>query len=246
MIYKVGVNGVTGRMGVEVASLLGQGLQLASHYLELADAVANSDKVTSVEGVTVRTWKSPSREPVHVWVDFSRPAATMSMLESIDTPVVICTTGFSESELAKIENYSKRHAVLLAANTSPGMSVVRKFLAQALPPKEWGFSAHVEDIHHRHKKDAPSGSAKEIVRLLEKAGYEGVQVHAIRTGGVVGEHEIRLISDNEEVSIVHRAFDRRVFAKGSLLGAVKLLSVGKSGLYSWDELFSDAFEGRLE
>jgi 4-hydroxy-tetrahydrodipicolinate reductase len=73
-----------------------------------------------------------------------------------------------------------------------------------------------------------------------------VQVHAIRTGGVVGEHEIRLISDNEEVSIVHRAFDRRVFAKGSLLGAVKLLSVGKSGLYSWDELFSDAFEGRLE
>ena len=237
MIYKVGVNGVTGRMGVEVASILGQGYQQGANYLELADAVANSDKVTSIEGVTVRTWDSPAREPVHVWIDFSKPAATLRMLEAIQTPVVICTTGFSENELAAIQKFSKKHAVLLAANTSPGMSVVRKFLRQALPPTEWGFAAHLQDTHHRHKKDSPSGSAKELVRLLEQAGYSEVQVQAIRSGGVVGEHEIRLISDNEEVRIVHRAFDRRVFAKGALLGAVRLLSVDKPGLYSWDELF---------
>lgn len=225
-------------MGVEIAALLGQGFELGKDFLELSDAVAKSGKITSVEGVDVRTWSDDAREPVHAWIDFSRPEATMEMLEHIDAPVVIGTTGFSDAEKKRIAEYAKKHAVLLAANTSPGMSVVRKAIAEALPPAEWGFKAFVTEAHHTQKKDSPSGSANEILRLVEKAGYADVPVHAIRAGGIVGEHELRLVSETEEILIVHRVFDRKVFARGALLGAARLLHAErKTGVYSWDELF---------
>jgi 4-hydroxy-tetrahydrodipicolinate reductase len=236
MIYKVGINGVAGRMGTEVASLIAQGYHLGSDYLELADAVARDNQVTSIEGVNVRTWAEGLREPVHVWIDFSRPAGTMDMLASIETPVVICTTGFTDAQRQVIVDYSQTHAVLLAANTSPGMSFVRKVLGN-LPPKEWGFNAFLSESHHAEKKDAPSGSAKEMLRLMQSGGYSDVPVNVIRSGGIVGEHEVRLISETEEIQIVHRVFDRKVFARGAVLGAQRLLKTERPGLYTWDQLF---------
>src|SRR5262249_43738537 len=83
VIYKIGVSGVRGRMGLEVAALLGEGYELGADYFELSDAVAKSDKITSIEGVSIRTWDTPAREPVHAWIDFSRPEATVRMLDQI-------------------------------------------------------------------------------------------------------------------------------------------------------------------
>lgn len=237
MICKIGINGISGRMGTEIAALLGEGFQRENVYLELADGVSRRKNIVSVEGVEVRTWNEPPREPVHLWMDFSQPEATLTMLEHIDTPVLIGTTGFRPDQLEKVRGYAEKHPVLMAANTSPGMSVVRQFVREVVPPTDWGFSAFVSEAHHVAKKDSPSGSALELSALLQQRGYELSPPSAIRAGGIVGEHTLRFVSEHEEVIVQHRVFNRAVFAKGALLAAVRFTSIEKSGLYTWDQVF---------
>ena len=112
MIYKVGLLGASGKMGLEIAGLLAAGITIGGNALELSDAVSNSKKVTSIEGTPVRTLSEPEFEPVHVWIDFSNPKATLSLLEKVRTPLVIGTTGFTDAEKEKIRE------VIIATNPS--------------------------------------------------------------------------------------------------------------------------------
>ena len=235
MIYKVGLCGASGRMGIEVASLLSGGLAVGNDLFELADAVAGSRKLVSVEGIDVRTLDDPPREPVHGWIDFSRPAATVRLLETVDRPVVIATTGFNAEELAAIERASKRVPVLVAPNTSPGIRQLYRMVA-ALDGPDAGFSAAVLETHHSRKKDAPSGTAKALVERLRDRGYGDVSSAVFRAGGVPGEHEIRLVAEDELIVIAHRVWNRRVFARGAITALHWLLQQKKPRLYAVDEI----------
>lgn len=238
MIIKVGISGASGRMGTELTGLLGQGLSTPRGHLELADVVVGNSRLISIEGVDTRTLEEPPREPVHVWVDFSRPAATMRLIENLDTPIVIGTTGFSEGELARIREYAHRQPVVLASNTSPGMGLVRKMLSSLPASAAESFSAVLTEEHHRHKKDAPSGSAKTLLSVLEERGFSDVPVNVVRAGAIIGVHEVKLISDEEEIVVTHRVTNRRVFAKGALMAAAFL--VGREPrLYSMDEVLEE-------
>lgn len=235
MIYKVGLCGASGRMGIEVASLLAGGLTVGNDLFELADAVAGSRKFVSVEGVDVRTLDDPPREPVHGWIDFSRPAATVKLLETVDRPVVIATTGFDARELEAIERAAKRVPILVAPNTSPGIRQLFRLIA-ALDGPDAGFAAAVLETHHARKKDSPSGTAKALVERLRDRGYGDVSVAAFRAGGVPGEHEIRLVAEDELVVISHRVWNRRVFARGAVTALHWLLQQKKPRLYAVDEI----------
>jgi 4-hydroxy-tetrahydrodipicolinate reductase len=243
VIYKVGLLGASGRMGQEVAALLSEGFTLGPDAFELADGVTLTGKLTTIEGMELRTFDEPEREPVHVWIDFSRPAGTLQLLEKTDRPVVVCTTGFTKEEQSKLEAHARRRPILLCPNTSPGMKVMGEMMGAAGLLASHGFSAVLEEDHHRHKKDAPSGTAKRLLELLERHGFSDVQVHVTRAGNIVGNHTVRLIADGEELLVRHRVTDRRVFARGALWGAQFLLRQKEPRLYQFDEVTVDRSRG---
>lgn len=234
MIYKIGILGASGRMGLEVAALLADDYSFGSDHFELADAVSLNKKLTSIEGVDVRTLDEPEREPVHAWIDFSRPEATVKLLRSIRTPVVVATTGFNAEQRSFIEAYAREQRVCIAPNTSPGVSFLDGLLASA--PRAEGFTVVLDETHHAAKKDAPSGTALALAQTLEAKEMKPLPILSVRAGGAPGVHRIRFISDEEEVEIVHRVWDRRVFAKGALEAVALLLKKTKPGLYTIRQL----------
>jgi len=237
MIYKVGLLGASGRMGQEISSLMATGFSSGGSQLELGDAVSGSGKLKSLDGVPVRRLEDPVWQDVHVWIDFSRPAGTLRLLEQIEGPIVIGTTGFSPGEREKIFRFSERWPVLLAPNTSPGMNRMVKMLRAAPLSERDDFDVVFEEEHHKHKKDAPSGTAKMLLAVLGEMGARDVQVQVTRAGGIVGNHRVKLISPDEEIVFEHRVFQRSVFARGALLGALFLLKEKRPGLRSMDEVF---------
>lgn len=237
MIYKIGILGASGRMGLEVASMLSEGFSDGKDMLELGDCVAQSKRLTSVEGVPVREPHEPPWEPVHAWIDFSRPAATMALLRAIEAPIVIATTGFTDDELGAIREYATRHPVMLAPNTSPGMNLMLWLLRHVPPAFRAGFDVVVEEAHHNRKKDSPSGTAKALLGALESIGVTSPPVNVIRAGGIPGDHSVRFVAESEEVALSHRVWDRKVFARGAIRAALFLLRRNKPGMYTMQDLF---------
>lgn len=236
MIYKVGLLGATGRMGQEIASLMTQGFETRGDVLEFCDAIAGSKKISSIDGVPVRQMQDPDFDPAHVWIDFSIPQATMAFLEVATTALVIGTTGFTESEVKKIEAYAEKKPVLLAPNMSPGMSYMMRMLKSVPVCSDTGFSdVLLSETHHLKKKDSPSGTARALLSILHENGNKNVQVQVVRAGGVKGEHTIRFISEDEQLILEHRVMDLKVFAKGALLAAHFIVKQ-KPGLYSMHDL----------
>lgn len=236
MIYKVGILGATGRMGTEISNLLFGGYALGENHFELVDVVGRSGRIQSIEGMEVRTLKEPAREPCHVWIDFSRPDATLQLLDQIDTPVVIGTTGFTAEEHRRIRDYAESRPVLLNSNSSPGMNALFAWLRRL--PKLEGFDVVLSEEHHRNKKDAPSGTALSLAEVLKSTGHEPSQIESLRAGGTRGVHTIRFVAPNEEIEITHRVSDRRVFAEGALLAASFLLQQKQPGIYSMENLYA--------
>ncbi|MBI4404679.1 MAG: hypothetical protein HY537_10980 [Deltaproteobacteria bacterium] len=237
MIYKVGVLGAAGKMGSEVAFLLRESFTVGTDTLELADVVVHSSKIKGIEGVEARTQCETATESVHVWIDFSAPESTISFLEKIEAPIVIGTTGFSQSQFVRIRDYARKYPVLLASNMSPGMAQVRHLLRQlSVPAAQWEVCLNEE--HHRQKKDSPSGTANTLLGILKEKGFTDIQVSVVRAGQKKGTHRIKFIADDEEFEIRHEVFDRRVFAKGALMAAHFLAQKQEPRIYSIDEMDS--------
>lgn len=236
MIYKVGILGASGRSGLQLANLLSEDLEINGMKFELGDAVAGSGKLTSIEAIPVRTLSDPPWQPVHIWIDFSRPEATVELLSQINTPIVIATTGYNDGQQLAIEAYSRRQPVLLTSNTSVGISLVTRLLKSISGKGAWKPDVVLEETHHTKKKDSPSGTAKSLLRVLEAQGFSNVQVHVSRAGNEKGLHVIRFIAEDEEVEIRHRVSDRKVFARGALVAAGFLLQQKKPGLYSMQDM----------
>jgi 4-hydroxy-tetrahydrodipicolinate reductase len=163
-------------------------------------------------------------------------------------PIVIGTTGFDQHQLDQMKELSKSIPIVFSPNMSLGVNVLFKLLEIATKAlKDKGYDIEISEIHHRFKKDAPSGTAlrlleivkKEIPNLKETFGREGlaprqdneVGVFAIRGGDVVGEHTVYMFGMGERLELTHRATDRRIFAKGSL-EAAKWVYRKPAGFYS--------------
>lgn len=215
MNYKVNISGVTGRMGKELTALL------TSPY--------------QVRGVT---FELKSENP-DVWIDFSHPDATVKLLELIKTPVVIGTTGFKDEHLSKIHSYAAKYPVLLAPNMSYGVNVMKRVLQSLGELKSMGFEVALSETHHKHKKDAPSGTAKSLIESLTVVGFYDIQISVTRAGAEKGLHKVTFFSEEEELSIEHRVVDRKVFSKGAFLGAAYLLKKKTPGLYSYQDVLSE-------
>ena len=238
MVYKVGILGATGRMGQEVASLLHAGFTIGQDTFELTVALARTLSLTQVDGVPVKTFNDTPFDPIHVWIDFSQPEATIELLKNTREPVVICTTGFSTSEIDFIRVQSKERPILLSPNTSPGISFVLGMIESLPRVGPLGFDISIEEVHHKTKKDKPSGTAKLLNDSLSSTGNPVIEIHSVRAGGEKGRHRISFTGQEEEFVLEHRVFDRGVFARGAIQAAHFIVRQQK-GLYSMKDVWRD-------
>lgn len=192
-------------------------------------------------------------------IDFSAPAALPAVAEFVrrtGTPLVSGTTGYNDAEEAELASLADVAPVVASANYSVGVAVLKHLVAEAsrcLPD----FDVEIVETHHRMKKDAPSGTAKMLLSVLNPDGdrpiTEGrsgfsprkeneIGVHAVRGGTVAGVHTVSFFGDDEEVSLTHRAENRRIFALGALKAAQILATTAKGRHTFEDLLFSQSAE----
>ena len=226
-------------MGRELcrAALQTEGIELAGGTVE-PDAPELGVDLGELCGAG-RTGVAATHEPpddATVLVEFTTPEATVEHL-SYRKPHVIGTTGLSEAQLAEVEEAARNVPIVLAPNMSVGVNLLRE-VVRDLSAKLSGYDIELVEAHHRHKKDAPSGTALFLARAaaegrnerledvavysregLSPRGPGEIGIHALRGGAVVGEHRLIFYSDGEEVEVVHRALSRRTFADGALRAA---------------------------
>ena len=180
-----------------------------------------------------------------VAIEFTTPdagAANIRALLAAGCSVVSGTTGFDLAPVAKDARASNA-ALLHAANFSLGMHAFRQAAATAASVlRDAGFDMHLLDVHHVAKRDAPSGTARQLVAALQRVLGREVPVTSIRTGAVPGTHELTFDAPYEQLRVEHVVRDRRVFAAGALRAARWIQ--GRRGVFTLDDMLAPTGEGQ--
>ena len=174
---------------------------------------------------------------IDVIIDFSAPELFREILqwsEKNNKAFVSGTTGLTESDHGRLKRAAHSIPVLWAPNMSLGMQVMKSLIENLGQIKDWDFQ--IEETHHKHKKDAPSGTALWLQQILQKSiGKTPPKPLSVRGGGVFGDHRILALGDEEVIQIEHRAMSRRVFAEGAWRAA-EFLQQKKKGLYTLSDV----------
>ncbi|MBC7115297.1 MAG: 4-hydroxy-tetrahydrodipicolinate reductase [Archaeoglobi archaeon] len=223
-MIRVAVNGIMGRMGRLIAEKVREeeDLELVAGFDVLEGEIAGIRVSSPAEYGRVL-----STTPVDVIVDFSTPEASIKIAEIASErgiPLVIGTTGFSEDDLRKIQEFSGRIPVVLSPNFALGVNVFWH-LIEEIEKYLGDWDKGIVEIHHRHKKDAPSGTAKKIAELSRASS-----VHSLRIGDVVGDHIVIYAGEGERIELIHRAQSRMAFVSGALR-ALRWVAGRSPGLY---------------
>jgi 4-hydroxy-tetrahydrodipicolinate reductase len=240
---KVAIAGAAGRMGqtlVEAVTAEGDLELVVAHDVVHVGNLAGGLPVTS---------DNQALADADVVIDFTKPSATLAHL-SHARACVIGTTGFDEKGKSQIAAASKRMPIVFSPNFAIGVNVVFKLAETAAQTLGEGYDVEIVEAHHRHKKDAPSGTAIRLgeaiaaavdrpLAQLERHGRSGISprqpgeigLHSLRLGGVAGEHHVIFANEGEEIQLTHRTFSRETFARGALRAA-RFLAGRPPGLYS--------------
>jgi len=204
-------------------------------------------------GVTIGSNLAESLRGADVLIDFTRPEGTLTHLavcRQLGVHLVIGTTGFSEVQKQEIAAASADVAVVMAPNMSVGVNVTLKLLQMAAQALSTGYDIEIIEAHHRHKVDAPSGTALKMGEVMaqalgrdlkdcavyERYGHTGerdpstIGFSTIRGGDIVGDHTVLLAGTGERIEITHKSSSRVTYAQGSLRAA-RFLAGKRSGLY---------------
>jgi 4-hydroxy-tetrahydrodipicolinate reductase len=177
-----------------------------------------------------------------VAIEFTEPSAAVANIRAClnaGCPVVTGTTGwYDELPSLREEVAAHRGALLAAPNFSLGVAVFSRLVEEAAGRFSAlaGFDAHLVEIHHSAKKDAPSGTAAALARVAEAASGKPLPITSVRTGSVPGTHEVIFDAPFEQVRLVHEARDRRVFAEGALTAARWI--IGREGIFTMDDVIA--------
>lgn len=256
-MLKVGISGIMGRMGRKIAQMLAsQEDILLTAGIESPDCAHYHNTIGELLNIQnqapITSDLSEVIDKIDVLIDFSsNQEAVLGHLRllSVDKKAaVIGTTGFSQNQVQEIREISKEIPIVFAPNMSIGVNLLFKLVEKAANVlKDKGFDIEVIEMHHRFKKDAPSGTAVKIVDILKEQtgikkvvyGREGltgersskeIGVFALRGGDVVGEHTVIFASIGERIEITHKATSRDIFAKGAVEAARWVVNK-KPGLY---------------
>jgi 4-hydroxy-tetrahydrodipicolinate reductase len=258
MTHKIAIAGASGRMGqmlmdaVRAADdcVLSGALDMVGSPAVGKDAGATSGKTT---GVLIASDLRQGLKDSQVLIDFTRPEGTLAHLKvcrELGVNAVIGTTGFTDAQKAEIAEAAKDIAIMMAPNMSVGVNVTLKLLEMAAKALATGYDIEIIEAHHRHKVDAPSGTALKMGEVIADAlgrdlkdcavyAREGVTGErdpssigfaTIRGGDIVGDHTVLFAGIGERIEISHKSSSRVTYAQGSLR-AVRFLADKKTGLY---------------
>jgi len=245
---KLGVTGAGGRMGRTLVEAIqaDRDLRLTA-ALEAAGSPALGSEVG---GVRIAADVAAAVAACDVLIDFTRPDGTMKHLEAClarSRAIVIGTTGFSETQLKSIREAAKKIPVCLSPNFAVGVNVLFKTVEEAARALGADYDVEIIEAHHRHKVDAPSGTALKLGEVISSvlkkkdfvSGREGetgerprgqIGFHAIRGGDIVGEHTVVFAGTGERLELTVRSQSRMTYAAGAVRAA-KWLAKKPAGLY---------------
>lgn len=249
MVRKIIISGCNGRMGRVVESICEADPDVS--------VVAGFD--VSLESRAFPVFVSPANftGEADVVIDFSSPAALDGLLAFAlerKVPLVLATTGYSDEQLAQIDEASKRIPIFRSANMSLGINVLLELVKKAAAVLGDSYDIEIVEKHHNRKVDAPSGTALMIADAAASAlnfkpeyVYERhsvrqsrdkkeIGISAVRGGTIVGIHEIMFAGRDEIIEIKHTAMSREIFANGAVKAAKFLAGVSKPGMYDMSML----------
>jgi len=255
---RIAVAGATGRMGrMLIESMHSADDCRLAGALDVADSPGiDTDAAAFLgfqSGVFVVADLRSGLKDAQVLIDFTRPEGTMAHLavcRELGIQAVIGTTGFSEAQKAEIAQIAKDIAIVMAPNMSVGVNVTLKLLEMAAKALSTGYDIEIIEAHHRHKIDAPSGTALKMGEVMADAlgrdlkdcavytreGITGerdpssIGFATIRGGDIVGDHTVLFAGTGERIEISHKSSSRTTYAQGSLR-AVRYLATQKTGLF---------------
>tara|TARA_B100001121_G_scaffold205517_1_gene179859 strand:+ start:413 stop:1189 length:777 start_codon:yes stop_codon:yes gene_type:complete len=224
-------------------------------------ALTENKKINrKINGIQIDLNSEQAVKKANIIIDFTVPKCTFDILKiatNLKKRVVIGTTGFTKKEEELIKKYSKKIPILKAGNMSLGINLLMYLTEIASSSLGKNFLSKIFEIHHKHKKDYPSGTAlmlgKGIAEGKKKNFYNligkkylnkktfpygnRINFNSIRKGEIIGEHEVKFSSGKEIITLNHEAFDRALYSEGAL-SAAKWLMNKKPGLYSMRDLMN--------
>ena len=249
------VTGCLGRMGQQI---------IKSSKKDSKFKIVSLTEVKKVNkkigGIKIGSNTEATFKKTNVIIDFTIPKCTFQILKiasKLKKRVVIGTTGFSKKEEELIKRYSNKIPILKAGNMSLGINLLMYLTEISSKSLGKNFLSQIYEVHHKHKKDYPSGTALMLGRGIAKGKNKNfyslvgkkylnkksfpfskrINFNSIRTGEVIGEHEVKFSSGKEIITLNHEAFDRALYSEGALIAA-KWLMKKKSGLYSMRDLLN--------
>lgn len=256
--YQIAIAGASGRMGRMLIEAVhaADDCQLAG-ALDVAASPAIGNDATAflghASGVAITSDLKAGLQNARVLIDFTRPEGTMAHLKAcrlLGVNMVIGTTGFTEAQKEEIAAASKDIAIMLSPNMSVGVNVTLKLLEMAAKALATGYDIEIIEAHHRHKVDAPSGTAIKMGEVIadalgrdlkdcavyERYGHTGerdpstIGFATVRGGDIVGDHTVLFAGTGERIEVTHKSSSRVTYAQGSLR-AVRFLAGRQPGLY---------------
>ena len=249
MITRVLINGALGHMGQAVLAALqsGSGDMIPAAGIDLQKGVFPAPLYLEAGEVDI---------PFDVAIDFSRPEATMSVLELClreRKPLVTGTTGLGETHMSRLKEASKVIPVFFSRNMSVGVNLQLALVRAATRILGEAFDPEIVETHHNLKVDAPSGTALMLAEAIEESRNgeskfvfgrhetnkrrekQEIGIHSLRGGNKAGEHSVFFLGNDEEIIITHRAGSKRVFAEGAVKAAAFLLGQD-AGFYTMEDV----------
>ena len=263
---KIAVAGCLGRMGQEISKQILQNKNLefvgGFEHKKHKDINKPLNKVSGIQSSKLVSSNSAQLiKEANVLIDFTTPKSTFDNLKTAcasKTALVIGTTGMTDSQKQKLKIYSKKIPILMSSNMSVGVNLLFNLVQQtASALKDTDYDIEISETHHKHKKDAPSGTAlslgqyaavgrktklnKSIVldrtKKLTSRKKGDIGFSVTRGGEIAGEHIVSFIGTNDRVDLIHKANKRSIFVTGAIDAAV-FISKKKMGFFSMNDLIS--------
>lgn len=256
---KIGICGAGGRMAAAVLNIMVEKGHVPAAAFDAPDSPFISKSTADIvksgnEHCTISTINSDDIKKTGGIIDFSSPSATFELVKIMSPmgiPLVIGTTGFTETEIEKLKIASAEMPILFSPNMSLAVNLLFKLTEMASLSLNMDYDVEIFEAHHKFKKDAPSGTARKLVELVkenmpglanakEVHGREGIVgergpceigVHAMRGGNIVGEHTVFFTSADERIELTHRAATRDTFARGAVT-AMEFMKSKPAGFYN--------------
>ncbi|MEP7056711.1 MAG: 4-hydroxy-tetrahydrodipicolinate reductase [Caldimonas sp.] len=264
---RLAVAGASGRMGRTLIDAIGASVDMVlTGALDAAASPGLGELVPGSSGMRITSDLRAGLAGAQVLIDFTRPEGTLAhaaVCRELGIRMVIGTTGFSAAQQAEIADHARQIAIVMAPNMSVGVNVVLKLLDTAARALNDGFDVEIIEAHHRHKIDAPSGTALKMGEVVAAAsgrdlkecavygrdGYTApdhgerdprtIGFASIRGGDIVGDHTVLFAGNGERIEITHRSASRATYAEGSLRAA-RFVAARTRGLYGMDQVLGFA------